>query len=578
MSNPADILKEYLVSLGFDIDNSSYQRFKAILADVSREVEGHSAGWAKGYASAATIIAGALASIATATAGLIDHVAQADLGYQKFALHMFMGARQAREMKIATDALGESLQDIAWIKELRGRYNTLLGEERSMEAPLEAGGAESAYRHIRDIRFEWTRLKVEMTYGSRYIGFYLMKYLAGPAGNIQTALHRMNNWLENNMPIWTNKVAKFLAQIIEVGESALRFAADIGRFFKGLWDSLDKGSKTILVIGALIEALLVSGPIGRAVMVISGLLLLIDDFYAYLDGRKSSQTLAPLWQELIAAAQMINNLFSQTDAVMGGFGDSLDKSGRHVSQLSILMWQLGADVIRVTWALTAMSKAWNVVALYMSGRFKEGWHLAQSIGEDFFKGTQAVRDSNPFFRGLAATESGGNYNAVNKDTGAYGKYQIMPQNWAQWAKEAGLPANSAMTPANQELVTRTRITKYNLEFGGDQRLVAAAWYAGEGYAKSLQAGHPFYDPNKAQGKYPSVNDYIKRVTGQTWNMPYLSKAGGANIDNSVSVGDIHVSHSNASATDIGGAVKRAIQEHQAKQTALQLRDLRGIHG
>ena len=50
-----------------------------------------------------------------------------------------------------------------------------------------------------------------------------------------------------------------------------------------------------------------------------------------------------------------------------------------------------------------------------------------------------------FMRALAGQESGGSYEAVNRDSGAYGKYQIMPANWPSWSREAGLPANAPQT-------------------------------------------------------------------------------------------------------------------------------------
>ena len=52
----------------------------------------------------------------------------------------------------------------------------------------------------------------------------------------------------------------------------------------------------------------------------------------------------------------------------------------------------------------------------------------------------------------AASESGGDYAARNRLSGAYGKYQIMPSSWRAWADRYLGDPNAIPTPANQELV------------------------------------------------------------------------------------------------------------------------------
>lgn len=123
---------------------------------------------------------------------------------------------------------------------------------------------------------------------------------------------------------------------------------------------------------------------------------------------------------------------------------------------------------------------------------------------------------------ISAQESGGNSNAVNTDSGAYGEFQIMPENLPAWANEAGVSLDEARTPEGQRKVARFKFNQYLNQFGSPE-LVAAAWYAGPAYAQSLKDGKPLYDPNSRfneegmidpNGKYPSVNEYIQQVTGR----------------------------------------------------------------
>lgn len=110
-----------------------------------------------------------------------------------------------------------------------------------------------------------------------------------------------------------------------------------------------------------------------------------------------------------------------------------------------------------------------------------------------------------FMQALSGQESGGSYGATNSTSGASGKYQIMPGNWSEWAKEAGLSANAPQTPENQEIVARAKIASYYQEFG-NWADVAKAWYGGEHAPKLSQAAQ-----NAPQPGGPSINGYAASV-------------------------------------------------------------------
>lgn len=112
---------------------------------------------------------------------------------------------------------------------------------------------------------------------------------------------------------------------------------------------------------------------------------------------------------------------------------------------------------------------------------------------------------NQFLDALGKQESGGNYAARNKTSGAIGKYQIMPNNWSGWAQEAGLAPNAATTPANQDRVAQFQINKLYNKYGnwGD---VASVWYSGQPQARA--------NLNKSQGAYPTIKTYVNSVLGR----------------------------------------------------------------
>jgi soluble lytic murein transglycosylase-like protein len=210
-----EVIKSYLVSLGFEVHHPELRKFQDALRTAGQDVERFTGGMLKGFVGAGTAVAAALTGVATATLGLIDHVAQADLGYQVFARRMYMNVDAAKQLKIATDALGYSLEDIVWgPKELRERYGALVADQKRMSGGL-GPDFEKQMRGIRDVRFEFTRLQVE----AQYLGMSLVANLArtflGGDDKIRDKIHAFNEWLINNLPRISQELSERLAPILK---------------------------------------------------------------------------------------------------------------------------------------------------------------------------------------------------------------------------------------------------------------------------------------------------------------------------------------------------------------------------
>lgn len=87
-----------------------------------------------------------------------------------------------------------------------------------------------------------------------------------------------------------------------------------------------------------------------------------------------------------------------------------------------------------------------------------------------------------FLRAIASQESGGNYGAVNRSSGALGKYQIMPGNVPSWARQilgrSVSPGQFLHNPKLQEQIARAKLLSYYKKYGA--RGAAEAWYGGPG--------------------------------------------------------------------------------------------------
>lgn len=146
----------------------------------------------------------------------------------------------------------------------------------------------------------------------------------------------------------------------------------------------------------------------------------------------------------------------------------------------------------------------------VNGALEEGRASANEQTETTQDATEPaannISEKEAFINAIGGQESGGNYDAVNGRTGAAGKYQIMPDNWPQWAEEAGLSRDAEMTPENQEIVARFKLGQYYDKYGA--RGAAIAWYAGEG---ALEYSDDALNRKQGNGDEPSINEYADSV-------------------------------------------------------------------
>ena len=86
-------------------------------------------------------------------------------------------------------------------------------------------------------------------------------------------------------------------------------------------------------------------------------------------------------------------------------------------------------------------------------------------------------DLDRFMVAVARVESGGNHKSVNKTSGAYGRYQIMPSNWRAWARRYLGNASARPTLANQETVAKAKMRSL-YRWLGSWRRVSYWWLTG----------------------------------------------------------------------------------------------------
>lgn len=314
-----ETIKSYLVSLGFAVNDSEFNKVNSALNDFNKNVVATTNGMIKSFAIAGTEVVGSLTAITGATAALIKQTAELDMGYQKFALRMWMTNDSAKDLQVTLRAMGESVEDVAWIPELRQQYFQLLNYGNQMKTPGDAG---EQLKYIRSIMFEFTRMKLEVSYAAEWISYYLIKYLSGPLAKAKQTLQEFNDAIVSKMPEWTNKIAKILSMIVTLTINAGRFIYDVYKGFERFFEMMPRGMK--ILIGAL-AGLTLAARMNPILLLLSSALLLIDDFYAYMDGRRSLKSLQPVWGKLLEWSTKFNQKMQDLQPLMQDLWEQMVK-------------------------------------------------------------------------------------------------------------------------------------------------------------------------------------------------------------------------------------------------------------
>lgn len=224
------VIKSYLVALNFDVNSQSQRKFDEAIRVATQNITRFTGGMATSFVEAGASVVGVLTAIATGTVALATETARGDLQMQLMARRMMMSLPQFREMKMALDALGVSAQDVIFgPPELRERYKTLSEDNRRIMAALGPADFEREMRRIRDVEFQFTRLRQEAGLFVMALTKSLSKALTGDENGILMRLKSWNEWLIQNIPDLANKAATYLAPVLRDVWSILKDIGSMGQ-------------------------------------------------------------------------------------------------------------------------------------------------------------------------------------------------------------------------------------------------------------------------------------------------------------------------------------------------------------
>lgn len=290
----AESLKEYLVKLGWDLDEKGFRKAIEQFSDFEGKADGFVGKLTKRLATAGGIVFSIISSTAVATGKLLDSVSDADRATERFARRMWTTKENARSFLTALDAMDAEYEDIFYMTpEEYQRFISLKNFGQGLEAPAELN---ETLKLVRDIQYEFSRLKVIANYGTQWIAYYIGRYMGADLEEIGTKFRNFNDWLTQHIPPIAEKIARVLTTIIRLGNAGVRFITDLVNVLGKLWDKMSDGTKATVGFGAAFLGLLKMGPIGLFIGALFLILTLLEDFYNWKDGKPSAFT--GMWEDL----------------------------------------------------------------------------------------------------------------------------------------------------------------------------------------------------------------------------------------------------------------------------------------
>lgn len=388
-----DILKEYLVSLGFKVDNPSLDATRRAMGSAESSVSKFSSTSLTSFAKAGAAVVTFVAVANVAIGKFIAELGKADLQNEMFARKMWMSEDAARAYRSSIDALGVSLQDLYLSPELLERYTELRKEATEIAVPTKE--YDQQMKAVRDVTFQFQRLKLEGTYALQWIGYYLTKYLAGPMEDVREWLQNINDMAQDKMPEWTSKIAMV--------------ASWFGRLGAAAWSVKEAIGAIILGFAAFKMIHLLSNPFGLMVLGLTALLLLIDDFNTWKDGGESA--FPKVWEwvdklgktldenglnidtfkgkiiEIIDSVDGLKTAFSELFELLspeGGFGEVLE------SGIIATLMVLKDTLTSITGLLTMI----DGIATADYGELGKGWDkFLEGLPKGFYENGKGIIDA-----------------------------------------------------------------------------------------------------------------------------------------------------------------------------------------
>lgn len=447
MSGNADTIKDFLVSLGFDIDQAGANKFEAVLKGVTANVlkvgavvEGAALSivgfttqiangldkiyWASqrtgasvqgikalGYAASQT---GASAESAVSSLEGLAGFMRSNPGAEGFLNRLGVQTRDAsgkmRDTAAIFTGVGQKLNNMPYYRAKQYAQmlgideNTLMAMRRGMngftadyQSMLQKTGFNADKAAVQSNKF-----MTSMRGLTSLFGIMRDKIGSNLAGGLAGSLDSLRRRILDNFPKIEETLTKVIKGVIWLANAFTRMA---WRLIQGAgsvidwWKRLDDGSKNLLkIFGALLVAwrllnsAFLKSPIGIITTLILAIGLLYDDYQTWKEGGKSLIDWGKWKTEIDQAVKMIGDLKKTVT--------DLTKALAKLLGIDPKSWSLKWDFSNFISQMGEFGKMLNMIADLLNAIKDGNWAQAASIGKQLLNqgsgqpsATPAVEDS-----------------------------------------------------------------------------------------------------------------------------------------------------------------------------------------
>lgn len=277
-----DVIKEYLVSVGFGVDNKSVDKAKAQMNDMEKHLGKFADTSAGKFASLSVAMVTFYETFTLAIGKFAVGVAQADRQVELLARRFYTTEANARSLSATMKAMGltsmEQLKDVALNPEMRGQFMEMRGLARSLESPESQKGLQ----YIREVNFEFQKLGVRIEYFKQQVVSAFATSIKPAIEAFKKDFEPMMKDFQKNGAKYANAIGKFLGNIAQMGIHITEVFGKTFEFIKNLPDTIKQIGQASIALFVILTTKL-----GWIFFTLQSIFLMIDDFMVYLKGGKS---------------------------------------------------------------------------------------------------------------------------------------------------------------------------------------------------------------------------------------------------------------------------------------------------
>lgn len=521
----ADTIKDFLVSLGFDIDEAGANKFEAVLKGVTANVlklgtvvEGAALSiygfttqiasgldnlyWASqrtgasvagikalGYAASQT---GGSAEAAKSSLESLSRFMRNNPGAEGFLNRLGIQTRDAqgnmRDTAAVFTSVGQQLSKMPYYR--ANQYAQMLGiDENTLMAMQRGLGSFNAdYQSmLQKTGFNAERAAAQsnqfMTSMRGLTGLFGIlrdKIGSNLAGGLSGDIDNLRKNLLDNFPKIEGTLTKTIKGILWLadafGRMAYRVIQGAGEVIEW-WKKLDAGSKQFLeILGAvliawrLLNSAFLMSPIGMITSLVVGLGLLYDDYKTWKEGGKSLIDWGQ-WESEIGSA--LKGLTDLKDSIKG-VGIEIAK----LLNIDLKNWTLKGDIEDLTKQFGEFGKMMTMIGNLLNAIKEGNWKEAYAIGKQLMSQGQEQPDALP-----AVTDS-----ANSAADWFQSKTGLDPRSIGRWMRGENEPEQHAQSARRQH--SSPLLDKMGGMFASLEKLYNLPMGLLRGVAQTESAGNP----------------------------------------------------------------------------------------